>query len=144
MLTRTFFHSANVYASAGRGRRAGRSIVAKRWGRLRSSLRKRWWLSRSNSSLIAWFNSAKLKKRRLRSAASIQRSTKSTPASTLALSRGFLTRAGITAMPIVRGHLLIGGIQVRFISARMENRGLAIVGDQKSGRSSKELQGSDV
>ncbi len=48
---------------------------------------------------MAVLSSASEKKRRLRSRARIQRSTTSTPASTFALSRGFLVRVGRIAVP---------------------------------------------
>lgn len=48
---------------------------------------------------MAALASARLKNVRWRSAARIQRSTSSTPASTFALSRGFPLRAGITTAP---------------------------------------------
>jgi len=53
----------------------------------------------SSSGAIAAFTSARLKKRRSRSRARIQRLTNSTPASTAGLSRGFRGRAGSTAQP---------------------------------------------
>ena len=57
------------------------------------------WFSFSSNSRMAWLSSARLKNFRCRSAARIQRSATSTPASTLALSRGFLRRAGTTPTP---------------------------------------------
>jgi hypothetical protein len=48
---------------------------------------------------MAALSSASEKKVRFLSAASTQRSTICTPTSTLALSRGLRTRAGITATP---------------------------------------------
>src|SRR2546426_12253053 len=53
-----------------------------------SRLRKGLWLIRSRSSRMAWFSSSIEKNFRFRRAAMIQRSTRSTPDSTLALSRG--------------------------------------------------------
>ena len=48
---------------------------------------------------MARFSSAKVWNVYLRKAASIHRSTISTPASTFALSRGFRTRAGMITVP---------------------------------------------
>ncbi len=70
-----------------------------RLARVPSRLRNGLWLSRTSSSAMASFTSRRLKNVRLRKAATIQRCTTCTALSTLALSRGFLGRAGRTAMP---------------------------------------------
>jgi hypothetical protein len=60
---------------------------------------KRRVFSSSHSSAIASFSSARLKKRRLRSRARIQRCATCTPTSTFALSFGLPGRAGTIAVP---------------------------------------------
>ena len=83
----------------GRGCRAGLSSASKCSRREPGSFLKGRALSFSSSSRMAALSSAREKKVRCRSAARIQRSTTSTPASTLALSRGRRTRVGNTATP---------------------------------------------
>src|ERR1035437_3671590 len=100
---------------------------------------------------MAWLTSAKWKNFLFRRAARIQRSTNSTPASTLALSRGLARRAGITATPhcvsslrfvgrspppcryyrhtVVRGHLRVRPIDTRLVAASFGDARLQIVGD---------------
>ena len=99
MFTRARFHSAKTYGVAGKGRSAGLSSVSKSVRREPGSFRNRRLLRRSSSSPMAAFSSARLKKVRCRSAATIQRSTISTAVSTLALSRGRRTRVGRIVVP---------------------------------------------
>ena len=101
------FPVAILVTLAGKGRSAGLSSDSNRLRREPSRLRKGRWFSRASNSRMASFTSAKQKNFRFRSAARIQRSTNSTPASTFALSRGF--RAGRNhGHAVVRGHLLVG------------------------------------
>jgi putative transposase len=67
--------------------------------RLPGSFRNGRALSQASRSAMAALASASEKKVLFRRAARIQRSARSTPTSTLALSRGFPDRAGITAQP---------------------------------------------
>lgn len=78
---------------------AGWSMVSNACRRQPGSFLKARVLRRASSSRMARFSSSRLKQRWFRSAAMIQRLATSTPPSTLALSLGFLTRAGMTATP---------------------------------------------
>src|SRR5208283_1710048 len=98
MLTRGFAHSAYSYLLSGKGFMAGLSIVSKRCfldtfifcrGRL---------LNSSSFCFIALLRSPILKKVWFRNAAMIHRSAIRTADSTLALSRAFLTLAGMIAV----------------------------------------------
>jgi hypothetical protein len=99
MLTFAPFQTAYSYGVAGSGRRAGRSISAKRLAREPSSFLNGRSFSQATRSPIARFASAREKNVRFRRAAAIQRSAMRTPASTLALSRGLYGRAGMMAQP---------------------------------------------
>jgi hypothetical protein len=84
---------------AGSVLRAGRSSSSNNARRLVPKSRVTRALSCATSSRMAVLISGSEKKRRLRSLAMIQRVVTCTATSTLTLSRGFLGRAGTTAVP---------------------------------------------
>ena len=67
-----------------------------------------------------------------------------TAASTLALSRGRLGRAGSTAVSVMGGHLAIGAVDLRVIEAGLDHRDLGVVGNQQPGGAAEEGEGLDV
>jgi hypothetical protein len=97
MFTRTVLKRAMTMGAAGSGRSTARSMASKLLARQPGSFLKGRWFRSTSSAWMAAFSSARLKKRRLRSRARIQRSTTCTPTSTLGLSRGCAGRAGSTA-----------------------------------------------
>jgi len=94
-------------------------------------LRKGRSFNRTSSSRIAWLSSGKLKNFRFRNATTIQRSTTCTPLSAFALSRGLYGRAA--RLPsVMHRELLIGGIQIRIVTAGSGDGGLGVIGTVKS------------
>ena len=92
---------------------------------------------------MAALTSARLKKVRFRSAATIQRSAISTAVSTLALSRGRRTRVGRIVVAVVRGEIQVRRMEIGLVPIGMEHGGLVVVGDQAAAPR-QILEGADV
>src|SRR5580700_10568949 len=95
-------------------------------------------------SRTASFNSAKEKKRLLRSLPSRKRETMPTAASTLALSRGRRTRAGQHDEAVVIGEILIRPVDARLVARWLRDAGFEIGRHRSLWRTAQEVERVDV